>query len=403
MVTRLHEFGFNVIAARCDGASQNRKLLDDLATIQASNFISSEWMEELQDGDLHKCMVASRHPVTQRPIFLGTDDPHNWKRVRNHLDCAGDGARNLCRPKCIRSAENAPSFSPANLKMLERCWVAVEGSKPSTMRVFPRLTLAHWRPTRFLKMRVPHAVQVLSNSAIRLIHTANAAGHLDEPGPTKDEPSFAGYDFLLDFLDQFNKTWDIVNSRPSAKGESYVGPEMRSVNDDRLQVLVDFVVWLKDWHTDVHRVLTFDDAENAFLGRELYADLVQSCLSSLSLVRYCLVMAPELSIKGVVLRRLQQDMLEHHFAHIRSSTGSTSSPSGAEAARGSSVSAGAHITGITNKSNCKLDERPCLRHAGSAPVYSHKQLMFIGNANREADTDAATAAVAYAGAAPLIL
>lgn len=370
---RLYEFGFDVIAARCDGAGQNRALLNMLSQIPASEYLSCKQCEDIRFAGLNPNLVkvATTHPITQQPIFLGTDDPHNIKRARNALDRSTQHKKgSLLCPK----EGTAPLFcSPANLRMLKRCWVAVEGGV-SGIRVNSRLTLQHFELTRFNKMRVPYAVQVLSDSSVRLIHAANSAGKL-ETSLSLDEPAFDGYDFLIEYLTRFNRMWDIVNSRPSEKGAAtYIGPGITDPEDPRLEELISFVLWLYDWRKSVFTYLEYDDATNAFIPAELYTDLLMSCLSSVCLARYCLINARQHRVTTVFFRKLQQDTLEHHFAHIRRSTGSTQNPDGAAAARGSGIAAGHHIIN-TSKTNCKSDIPPHLRKSGSEGLFTRENLM----------------------------
>ena len=78
------EHGFDVCAITMDGASTNRSVSDDLATISASEFFSDADMAEFERVDFD-VNIAMEHPWhgRARPIFLIFDPPHWLKKLRN--------------------------------------------------------------------------------------------------------------------------------------------------------------------------------------------------------------------------------------------------------------------------------------------------------------------------------
>jgi hypothetical protein len=118
IMAAMHTYKLIGAAIGCDGASENRSTLHDLATLSVRDMIfrgifPHEWLQELPT-DILDFKVAFEHPyIPNVYIWIHGDMPHMVKKVVNALECSG-----------LENSERNLQFrgQPLSLNMCETMW-----------------------------------------------------------------------------------------------------------------------------------------------------------------------------------------------------------------------------------------------------------------------------------------
>ena len=122
-------------------------------------------------------------------------------------------------------------------------------------------------------------------------------------------------------MDRF---FDIMNGRQD-KGYGNIN----AVDAKELGELGEIMAWFESWYEAVHSKYTF-------LPEECWFDL-QSIVKGVTAFSVFYLSKFEGSDIKIVQRRLMQDIVEHHFAHIRQSCGASNQPTQVQAHRATST------------------------------------------------------------------
>mmetsp|Transcript_61310 Transcript_61310/g.168244 ORF Transcript_61310/g.168244 Transcript_61310/m.168244 type:complete len:320 (-) Transcript_61310:76-1035(-) len=316
------------------------------------------------------------HPIfgMDSPIFFLADMPHLIKKIRNQLETSsGRSAARDCQFPTVDAADGRVHADSGrmNLRMLEHAWIASGGDSStgsSSLCVSTKLTRAHFHPTSWSRMRVPLAVQVLSTSMIRFIdNLENDDMQLDADAATSLRKQDLGA--LRALCENVDRMVDICNGRSekgvhhicTTAGEIDVEEQERNVYErsswdhEHLRELLQILGWFQSWKVSLapnmaaSEHMTPKERKAAFLPDQTWMDVQQLILGAVCGCQFYLRRYPD---KVVTLRRLNQDICEHHFAHVREAAGSTDSVSAGSAMRatvaGAMVRANRH-----SKGNCQ--------------------------------------------------
>eukprot|EP00622_Pseudochattonella_farcimen_P006945 FR742824.1.p1 GENE.FR742824.1~~FR742824.1.p1 ORF type:complete len:207 (+),score=24.44 FR742824.1:55-621(+) len=169
-------------------------------------------------------------------------------------------------------------------------------------------------------MRVPQAMQVVSSSMVNLITLA-------EKRFLEDGIDLSAMKLLCQKLDRLV---DILNSRVDRAS----GP-ISSADDPLLEQLLDILGWFSRWKSNIATAadlltpeMSAQEQKACFLTEQSWFDLQQLILGFVAGCQFYLQLYPK---RVVVSRRCNQDICEHHFAHVREAGGATDSVTAAQA------------------------------------------------------------------------
>jgi hypothetical protein len=181
-------------------------------------------------------------------------------------------------------------------------------------------------------MRVGRAAQVLSRTMARLIRRVGNGTSKDYPlesvGPDQIQDGEDRQRFLskvLELVERMDRFFDICNSKDHQEsGYKYANRIIDKSNGVAYAAeLLDTLRWIYEWKdsiTNKHGVVQWD----YFLTRETFNSMQYICYSFAALI-YQVPLASTRGI-GIVLKRINQDIVEHHFGHTRAGAGSTDAP-----------------------------------------------------------------------------
>jgi len=327
VVNQLAFHTFVAVAAVFDGAQENRTFEKMFATRRASEFLDGvavPWDSSF--------LVAMDHPVFGReyPIFLFSDTPHAVKKVVNALE---NSNVNNDKKRQLQHLDSEGTRQPMCLDMIKDAWLEFEcreaespycGEAPLTLT---RFTREHFFKNAFSRMRVPLAAQVLSNTACHMIDEVTA----------KDRNKRLLYEPLRALCSNMDRFLDIMNGR-QARGYKNIG----TIDAKELKELGEIMHWFELWRKSIHAAgqfadLSAEDKKSCFLPEECWFDLQSIVKGVTALSIFYLRKFQGSSI--IVQRRLMQDIVEHHFAHLRQSCGGSAQPTVAQAHRGTATAA----------------------------------------------------------------
>jgi len=197
---------------------------------------------------------------------------------------------------------------PVHLGMLEDAWVCHE--KPSGggkfgLQINRTLTNEHFQKNSFSRMRVYLAMQVLSSKMVAIIDATQ--GILDP----KKTGTFSG---IRELCRRLNRLVDILNSTTEKAGIEFIDRHDHPL----LEELMDTLAWFWQWKHAVtaHPTWTAKEKKAAFLPDECWADLQSLVLGFVCACKFYLKKYPRAIL---IARRCSQDIVEHHFAHVRQS------------------------------------------------------------------------------------
>ena len=385
VISAAYYYGFTVRGIVSDGAAENRAAMSLLATIPASYFLrtmvdekirvkdkQSRWSgfrggvvkrvsgfgmvevlydtaneegeDDVEELDLtqtehawvnpatyHKSKlpehvdfekkIAFKHPVDPDEIvFIWQDMPHVMKRVVNLLERSNPNNKHRTS---LTKFDELGCAEKLCLDMIRDVWVDFGGGSISRLR-FNKLTKEHFAKNPFNRMRVPLALQVISNSV------ANMLGEymrLQRPGASK-------FGSLKSVCMKLDRIVDLMNGAGPEKN----APIINSAHDGALYEALDLLAYFADWKHDLEtRQL---DLEINFFNSELWQDFSGMLLSFVCTARYHLALFPE---GAICQRHGQQDVVEHHFGHLRDAAGSGRSVTAFSARSGTAKATGTRL------------------------------------------------------------
>jgi len=243
-------YGFDVRFLVCDGASENRKFIKSrgvtLKTIIASardsqnQPLKAKYESELaglgknSDSFLNHpvaILAPGCTPDNPRYIWCISDMPHCVKKTRNATIppavAPKKGKPRELRRVCKAADPRDSCVQTMSLQMIKLGFLTSEGMEelmykdddegiPIGLNRHHWMTIRHFGPDRFARMRTPLAMQVLSESAARALE------YLPGGGP-------AGSESTAQLCRGMNRITDIFNSRPidmefKASGQQKVRP-----------------------------------------------------------------------------------------------------------------------------------------------------------------------------------
>mmetsp|Transcript_11300 Transcript_11300/g.45756 ORF Transcript_11300/g.45756 Transcript_11300/m.45756 type:complete len:361 (-) Transcript_11300:60-1142(-) len=251
---KLEKYSFHVVAAAFDGAGENRSFAKTMLTIPASELLNGA--EVSFDAST---LILMPHPVWGKEyvIILFGDGPQVWKKLANALEFsnANDWSRSL---QMLATDGESKTLC---LEMCRDAWVQYEGiddASPVAGTGALRRSIfkeEHFKKNAFSRMRVPLAVQVISQRMIEVLHEYVG----------DDAQKQLLFEPLINFCDQMDRFVDICNSR-RARGYDNI----RSLNNSReLRELDVIVAWFEKWYTSIQTApqfqhLTPDEKKDAF-------------------------------------------------------------------------------------------------------------------------------------------
>lgn len=245
----------------------------------------------------YEILGASFDVVNMIPFFINPDNgkknlvfldpPHTLKLVRN---CFGDQKRLVDQYD-----------RPIEWKYVERLYRRKSNDLSSH-----KLTKRHvdWKST---PMRVDLAVQTLSSSVAQSMKKLSANG----------VKQFQDCEGTVDFIERFDKSFDILNSDEFVKGNIFKSP----INAQTKATVFDFMDEMNAYIDGLSlngRRITESQRSTGFIGfksnfmalKIMYEEYVESGL-----------------IDKIRVTRIQQDLVESFFGRMRSGNGSNSNPS----------------------------------------------------------------------------
>jgi hypothetical protein len=259
--------------------------------------------------------------------------------------------------------------------MIEQVWTHVEGgSDGGPLAGFAslrqsRLTKEHFDLNAFNKMNVRLAMQIFSQTVVRLIdsYLADSA----RPASASEDAHLA---FVKEMCTTVNRLADLCNARNDPAGSSsnvkignIVGPGSWIIAE-----LVECAAWFAGWkHNCDNSQVAQSRKADMFIAPETWQD-TQYCLLGIACLSefYMTKFWQQGTFIFVPQRRLSTDKVEHHFAHIRGHAGAH--PTSAAALHASnaagmcaSLTGGSsyHAAKRSNNGGAPVDERPPSKEA----------------------------------------
>ena len=244
-------YGFVVNQLGGDGAGENRLAFKTLCTLSAKDVLLGHFLEEDLVGLPLDFKIAFPHPVpwlAKRGIIItvGGDMPHWGKKFRNALDNSS------------RFLKFRGKFKDLNI--LFDVWTA-SGDRAVTHRASLRkyrFTLDHFNLNSYLKMRVFLALQIMSQTCIRMIREV-----------CEEEEDYDIDDFgpMIALFDKVDRLVDIMNARTNdstGKTVEYINrPRHRHVME-----MFDVLRLFEEWRSEV------GGFNEKFITKQTWEDLV---------------------------------------------------------------------------------------------------------------------------------
>ena len=308
--------GFHVAVSVCDGAGENRAFNRISAEVPASTFFSTteaaSWAAKGINLDFKVAKDSLLTPGDMYTFHL-SDFPHALKKIVNAMEMSSrsSSGRDLKMPSGLID-DGKPFYYQINLGMLREVWQSYNKSAfSSSLQRERKLTDGHFTKNAFTRMRVYLAMQVVSTSMVRII---DAEAHKMQPAFGALAPGQI-YEGVRTLCVKLDRLVDILNSTTEKDGIEFVnGP-----NHAHLDELMETLAWFADWKARLAESdLPKKEKKASFLPDECWADL-QSLV--LGFVCACKFYLAKYGKDGAIMiaRRCSQDIVEHHFAHVRAS------------------------------------------------------------------------------------
>ena len=323
LVYSCDRYGFAVSSISCDGAAENRTLADNLCDVAAQDMIPFEWLERAaqaavtaavvkQEGSETEQAMAEAEAAaavaaalgavkvgwTQKPgyeprvIVFMCDMPHVVKKVVNSMERRGE--------------DMMLDGKPVSLKILRDVWVATHFHDGHAALKRTKLSSAHFDKNQMTRMNVRLAVQVLSATMLNLCKVT-----LPRTNPDVHRRLSPLIGPTLQLVTHFNHAVDVMNSRccdDKVKIDLVDQPDHRHVAE-----LLHASAFLQRWKLQALRLGGIrTERPSRWLTKEAGADAIAMGLGVAALAS---LHARQDFV--LLLRRLDQDCAENHFANVR--------------------------------------------------------------------------------------
>ncbi|EJK64027.1 hypothetical protein THAOC_15281 [Thalassiosira oceanica] len=293
VIMSLVQYGFIVNTVTGDGASENRACFKGLATLTARQVLAKNghWSEnELEGLPLDfKIGFEHPHPLLDVIVVIGGEMPHWVKKFRNAFD---NKSRNL-------------KFEGKDMElvMLYNIWLASGDADcrfASSLRKYI-FTHDHFNLNAYLKMRVFLAIQIPSQTCIKMIKD-----HCDSD---KNEDKLEDYEPMIKLFDKVDRLVDIWN------GSNYKKSKVRDVElinkpkHRHIQELFDVLRVFEEWKEEGGGKFTKN-----FITKQTYEDLVWMVFGVAAVASLYLKDDGSLVMHQ---GRGGSDVCEHFFAKLR--------------------------------------------------------------------------------------
>ena len=342
--------GFRVAISVCDGAGENRSFMRASASVPASHFFTpaevAKWAAMGVNMEFRVASQSLDKPGDMFTFFL-SDFPHAIKKIANALEMASKASslRDLKIPAGF-DLNGAPFFYPVNLKVLQNVWEKYNACEASgALQRERKLTYGHFVKNAFTRMRVYLSMQIFSTSMVNIID-ASAKDAAPAVGGLGAGVSYTGVRTLCEKL---NRLVDILNSTTEKNDIEFVkGPDHRHLDE-----LMDTLAWFCEWKSKLAASgLTEKEKKASFFPDECWADL-QSLV--LGFVCACKFYLAKYGASGALMiaRRCSQDIVEHHFSHVRACRKSGSAVDAAQALAATGTAAARRANGVSRGSHSR--------------------------------------------------
>eukprot|EP00041_Stephanoeca_diplocostata_P012477 m.209190 g.209190 ORF g.209190 m.209190 type:complete len:806 (-) comp18970_c0_seq8:363-2780(-) len=333
-VTALYGYGFEVVTESFDGASENRSYMHAVVNTTVATLLDPATVAMLED--YYKIdtslKIAKRHPVTGRPVIMGAESVHVWKKLVNALEYSSLPGQQ----RFMGYPDDQGVPQDMSLFMLRQVWTTIDGDdagiKHKSLKVMKKLKKEHFDKTNFSRMRVNLAVQVMSKSmadAIEQLIESSPEQHAKLPQDRDRQqylPRWQNYGPLLEFVKHFNTFVDVCNGKKHNKKDQKVSlySTVDKVIPDELTAILKFLAWAAEWQRRVQACPAIHKERKtwAFLPWQCWEDLQRVVLGFLCTVLcYCGEPDPAYPHRITDLRChcqcISQDRVENHFSHVR--------------------------------------------------------------------------------------
>ena len=329
----LARHGFLTAITVKDACSPNQSWKNKKLDTPASQFIPKEVLDKYRlDGNtlvackLDECYaLEGKHDVLFSFI---TDDPvHVLKRVAGAME-----DRVMCYGQ---PAENQP------MRMIELKHVvdAVTDSRHVGALSAGKVTRLQYKRNNYERQNVRGTARILSATNVRMIRMVQDdeySEHVDEQtGRTSRQKQFTlpktlpeidndlaqrkkFLQRLCELVEHMDKWFDICNSRDKSQKAGFDRRPVTPENGVKLaEELLGFIRWVEDWKiaNSIGGKVTWD----TFLPRECYESLLSVSYTLVAMI-YHFVVGKRMWIR---FDDVNQDIVEHHFGHMRSKAGDT--------------------------------------------------------------------------------
>jgi len=318
-----------------DSAGSNEGYANEWYDIPASQYIPSHVLAK--HGLDGKCMVAYEFYVDSLPVFGFDDPPHVLKRVGNAM-----------RNRPLEWTDGYPMTIGVlgdvyQADCLHEDQFAFKRERGLTPSLFDE------NVRRDQKMKVAPTAKVLSNKMVRtidrvckdpMIHFSNLpfGQRANVLAPVRK------------LCKEMNHWFDLCNSKDPENRDPdhrvWVTPRNGAkIADEFLSTLK----WLQDWRDS----LTVNGRlqKKYFLPDETYLSLQRCCYGFASMIYYWVLGKGQ----NLLLNRINQDMCEHHFGHLRAAGGHCIKPSEPCANAGGKTSGLKRTVKASESANVTLD------------------------------------------------
>ena len=264
-------YGFIVDTLAGDGASENRATFKLLATISARDILRTIYSEEELKGLPLDFKIGFRHPHRRYrdkvTIVIGGEMPHWVKKFRNAFD-------NESRTLMFEGKEMA-------LDPIYQVWlVSGDATASGDMRQY-HFTHDHYMLNAYLKMRVFLAIQIPSQTTIRMLRvhcekerpeslayaTLNVSD-LDGPSESAVSRDIEDYKPMIKLFEKVDRLVDIVNGQDYKKGKKRDIQLLNHPKHRHIKELFDVLRTFEDWREEC------GGFNNKFITRQTWEDLV---------------------------------------------------------------------------------------------------------------------------------
>ncbi len=227
----LIEEHFNVRFITGDMASRNASYFRDESNIPASSFIPKDVRESCGlEGDY---LIAFRHPVTKKIVFVIADPPHCLKRV---------GA-------ALENRDMEFENHPVKISMLHDVFITINDVQGgvSALQYFRKLKERHFKGNNFDAMSVKRSAQVMSNTMVKAID--RVCDHADEYPMEKCPPGYdrtALYSMVRQLCVHMNRFIDLCNLKDLVSNQAIV--QIGKHNADKYaKEFLKILAWFNKW------------------------------------------------------------------------------------------------------------------------------------------------------------